>query len=395
MNAIQPQSRHVAGDNPEAGSVNVSRRFLFNWVIVIFIWSVLAGIATTFSYDFALHVGRSERWSDLARIYFSSYLAWGILFTPVVVWVSLRFTVGRHQLLRAVLAHVATALAIAVVSAGLRVALHSFIYPDYKKPVPWSAFRSFYLANAYDDLWMYLVVAASAHGLIYFRKYQERELRSSELERQLAEAQLQMLKMQLQPHFLFNTLNTAYTLVRRDGAAAERVIIQLSDLLRMTLDHTRMHEVPLHEEIAFIGKYLEIEQVRFRERLTVCYNVEPDCLDAMVPNMILQPLVENAVRHGVAPHARPGIIEISAIRRQELLELTVSDNGEGITDEAHRPVRSGGVGLSNTRARLMQQYGPTSRLELKTGSPVGFSAIATIPFRKLRKAEPNLATHVS
>jgi sensor histidine kinase YesM len=164
----------------------------------------------------------------------------------------------------------------------------------------------------------------------------------------------------------------------------------------MTLEHTGMHEVTLDEEIGFIGKYLEIEQVRFRERLTIRYQIDPECLDALVPNMILQPLVENAIKHGVAPHARPGIIEISAAKRRDLLELTVTDNGNGISDDhTDRRARGSGVGLSNTRARLLQQYGAQSRLELKAGAVEGFSAIATIPFRKLTKAEPNLAIHVS
>lgn len=372
------------------------RRFLLNWAIVVVVWLVLAGVATTFSYDFRVHVGRPEKWSNLARIYFSAYLAWCILFTPIVVWMSRRFTIGKNRFPQTILAHFVAAFGVTIMSAAIRIPLHSWIYPDYDKPVPWSAFRSFFLANAYDDLWIYMVVAAIAHGLIYFRKYQERELRSSELERQLAEAQLQMLKMQLQPHFLFNTLNTAYSLIGRDREAAERVIIQLSDLLRMTLEHTGMHEVTLDEEIGFIGKYLEIEQVRFRERLTIRYQIDPECLDALVPNMILQPLVENAIKHGVAPHARPGVIEISAAKRRDLLELTVTDNGNGISDDhADRRARGIGVGLSNTRARLLQQYGALSRLELRAGAVEGFSAIATIPFRKLTKAEPNLAIHVS
>src|SRR5436190_1345314 len=333
--------------------MTMRRRFFLNWAIIVVIWAVLAGVATTFSYDFRAHVGRPETWSNLARVYFTAYFVWSIVFTPIVVWVSRRFTIGKSNLVRATAIHFLTALIIAVTSAAVRVPLHSFIYPQYKEQVPWSAFRSFFLANAYDDLWMYLVVVAIAHGLIYFRKFQDRELHSSELERQLTEAQLQMLKMQLQPHFLFNTLNTAYTLIRRDVDAAERVIIQLSDLLRMTLDHTGAHEVTLHEEINFIGKYLEIEQVRFRERLTVRYEIDPDCLDALVPNMILQPLVENAVRHGIAPNSRPGVIEISACRHQDFLQLTVSDNGQGLS-EGGIPHSRDGVGLSNTRARLLQ-----------------------------------------
>jgi len=371
------------------------RRFLLNWAIVIVVWAVLAGVATTFSYDFRAHVGRPERWSNLARVYFTAYILWSIVFTPIVVWVSRRFTISKQHLARTIFIHMVTALAIAAMSSASRIPLHSIIYPQYKEQVPWSAFRSFFLANAYDELWMYLVVAAIAHGLIYFRKFQDRELHSSELERQLTEAQLQMLKMQLQPHFLFNTLNTAYTLIRRDVDAAERVIIQLSDLLRLTLDNTGAHEVTLHEEISFIGKYLEIEQVRFRERLTVHYEIDPDCLDALVPNMILQPLVENAIRHGIAPNSRPGVIEIVARKRQDFLQLTVSDNGQGLDEDAVLR-RKDGVGLSNTRARLLQQYGPSSTLVLKPGRFHGLSATALLPYRQpVTKMEPNLAAHVS
>jgi LytS/YehU family sensor histidine kinase len=371
------------------------RRFLLNWAIVIVVWAVLAGVATTFSYDFRAHVGRPEPWTNLARVYFTAYLVWSIVFTPIVVWVSRRFTIGKQHLVRTISIHTITAVLIAVMSSASRIPLHSVIYPQYKEQVPWSAFRSFFLANAYDDLWMYLVVVAIAHGLIYFRKSQDRELRSSELERQLTEAQLHMLKMQLQPHFLFNTLNTAYTLIRRDVDSAERVIIQLSDLLRMTLDNTGAYEVTLHEEITFIGKYLEIEQVRFRERLTVRYEIDPDCLDALVPNMILQPLVENAIRHGIAPNARPGVIEIAARRRQGFLQLTVSDNGQGFTEVAASQ-RKDGVGLSNTKARLLQQYGSSSSLVLRPGRFHGLSAVALLPFRKsVTKLEPNLAAHVS
>jgi LytS/YehU family sensor histidine kinase len=371
------------------------RRFLLNWAIVIVVWAVLAGVATTFSYDFRAHVGRPETWSNLARVYFTAYILWSIVFTPIVVWVSRRFTIGKQHLVRTISIHAVTALAIAAMSSASRIPLHSIIYPQYKEQVPWSAFRSFFLANAYDELWMYLVVAAIAHGLIYFRKFQDRELHSSELERQLTEAQLQMLKMQLQPHFLFNTLNTAYTLIRRDVDAAERVIIQLSDLLRLTLDNTGAHEVTLHEEISFIGKYLEIEQVRFRERLTVHYEIDPDCLDALVPNMILQPLVENAIRHGIAPNSRPGVIEIVARKRQNFLQLTVSDNGQGLDEDAVLR-RKDGVGLTNTRARLLQQYGPSSTLVLKPGRFHGLSATAILPYRQpITKMEPNLAAHVS
>jgi LytS/YehU family sensor histidine kinase len=182
--------------------------------------------------------------------------------------------------------------------------------------------------------------------------------------------------MQLHPHFLFNTLNAVSALMHQDVELADRMIARLGDLLRTTLDNADKQEVPLQQEIDFIRPYLEIEQARLGTRLSIGIDIDPNTVDARVPNLILQPLVENAVRHGIAPRPGPGRIEISARRENGHLHIQVRDDGAGIKQIDRLKE---GVGLSNTRARLEQLYGPAHRFELKNGH--GFTVSVTLPFR--------------
>jgi LytS/YehU family sensor histidine kinase len=212
------------------------------------------------------------------------------------------------------------------------------------------------------------------HAIEYYRRYQNRELKASQLEARLAQAQLEVLKMQLQPHFLFNTLHAISALMYRDVESADRMITRLSDFLRLAIESSGVQEVPLKREMEFLDKYLEIEQVRFGERLDVRRWIDAAALDLLVPNLVLQPLVENAVRHGIAPRAEGGRIEVIARVAAGLLTVEVLDDGPGPSGEI-----SEGVGLSNTRARLEQLYGAAARLELGAGPHGGFLARLTIP----------------
>src|SRR5262249_40591374 len=189
------------------------------------------------------------------------------------------------------------------------------------------------------------------------------ELKASQLEARLAQAQLQALKMQLHPHFLFNTLHAISALMRKDVEEADRMITRLSDLLRLTLENVGAQEATLRQELEILGRYLEIEQRRFGDRLQVKMEIEPETLDARAPNLILQPLVENAIRHGIAPRSAPGLIEIRASRAGDKLELQVRDNGVGLPTDHREPIKEG-VGLANTRARLEQLYGAAYRFEV-------------------------------
>jgi signal transduction histidine kinase len=233
--------------------------------------------------------------------------------------------------------------------------------------------KTFYL-----NLWFYWVIVAVGHALNYYRKFHERELRASELEGRLAQAKLQALQSQMNPHFLFNTLHTISALMHKDVDAADRMVMKLSELLRLALDNTDTHEVPLSQELDFLKRYLEIEQTRFRERLNVELNIAPETLKARVPNLVLQPLVENAIRHGVERHARPGRIVLRAQRHDGQLELEVQDNGGGLPDG--KPLREG-IGLTNTRTRLQQLYGAAQKFELKNVETGGLLARVVLPFR--------------
>ena len=229
------------------------------------------------------------------------------------------------------------------------------------------------------NLLIYWVIVTVGHALGYYRKYHERELRAAELEKRLTEAKLQALQMQLNPHFLFNTLNAISSLMHKDVEAADRMIVRLSDLLRLALERTDAQEVPLREELAFLDRYVEIEMIRFGKRLTVHKDIGPDILDALVPNLILQPLVENAIRHGIEPRAKPGRIELRARLENGMLQMQVTDNGAGLP-ENESPEE--GIGLSNTRARLQQLYGDAHHFELGKAAGGGTIVSLRIPIRK-------------
>ena len=208
----------------------------------------------------------------------------------------------------------------------------------------------------------------------FSRATEERE----QLEARLARAQLQSLRLQLHPHFLFNTLNTINALIGTDRHAAERVVSGLSELLRMSLSSASEQEVTLAKELELLTHYIEIQQIRFQDRLTVNFRIDPDARYALVPNLMLQPLVENAIRHGIAPRAAPGHVVVTAAKRANRLELSVVDDGVG--EKANRDHRDG-VGLGNTRARLLSLYGSDHRFEAGSGGTGGFAVRIEIPYR--------------
>jgi len=230
-----------------------------------------------------------------------------------------------------------------------------------------------------DNLLVFGVLAGITYTVDLRQRYREREILASRLGGQLARAELQALRMQMNPHFLFNTMNSIAMLVRqRENEEAVRVIAGLSDLLRSLLDEQRPHEVALREEITFLRRYLEIEQIRFRDRLHVNIAVDDSVLDAQVPSLVLQPLVENALRHGIGRRSAAGQLDISAHRSNGTLILRVSDDGPGL--QGDNPNSGMGVGLRNTRARLHQLYGASQSLELKDGIGGGTVAVIEVPY---------------
>jgi two-component system, LytTR family, sensor kinase len=235
-------------------------------------------------------------------------------------------------------------------------------------------------------------IVAIAHAYAYNKESRQRALETAHLQTKLVEAQLQALQSQLHPHFLFNTLHAISALMHRDVNAADRMLVQLSDLLRMTLNTVSRPEVQLHEEMDFLAKYLQIEQVRLGERLTVEFDVDVDVLDCVVPALVLQPLVENAIKHGIAPHTKSGRVSVGAHSEGEMLIMTVTDSGPGPNERAMAAL-STGIGVSNTRARLAHQFGPHYRFEFHRQRD-GFSVLVAIP-RKHDPALPASAAHVA
>lgn len=224
---------------------------------------------------------------------------------------------------------------------------------------------------------IYLALVSMAHALYYSRRSKEREHRSLELEARLAQARLEALKMQLQPHFLFNALNAIAALVHKDAEAADEMLAALSDFLRMVLETTGAQELPLSRELALVERYLAIEHARFGDRLRYHLDVTPETEPALVPAFLLQPLVENAVRHGLEPRPGAGSLSIRARRNEGALHLSVADDGVGLAPG--KPTREG-IGLENTRARLRELYQGAATLELRNGS--GVTVEITLPFHE-------------
>jgi two-component system, LytTR family, sensor kinase len=233
-------------------------------------------------------------------------------------------------------------------------------------------------SNFGSNVLRYWLIASAYHAVAYHREVRDRDVRAARLEASLARARLDSLQGRLHPHFLFNTLNSIGALIREDPAAAERMLGSLSELLRASLNAEPSREVTLERELDLLRQYVSIQQMRFQDRLSVSIETAPDVMHAYVPHLVLQPLVENAIRHGIAPREAAGHVRIAAGRDGERLRLVVEDDGVGVTHDS--PQEGGGFGLSGTRARLEQLYGRQASLALHPRTPSGVSAVVDLPF---------------
>jgi two-component system LytT family sensor kinase len=304
--------------------------------------------------------------------------------TPVVFRLSDWFKLEDGQRVRAVAAHTGAAIVFSVAHVACMLAVRAMLWPGMSHPakVTWATFaQREYLRNLDWTLMTYAAIAGLSYALGYQRESQGRAIRSAHLEARLAEARLKTLEAELHPHFLFNTLHAISTLIHVQPEAADRMISRLSDLLRITFARSGAARITLQEELEFLQKYLEIEQTRFQDRLTVSYDIDPDTLDAEVPRMILQPIVENAIKHGVAPRSGPGTIKVVAAREAGVLRLEVLDNGAGLGGTKRAKLHQG-VGLSNTRDRLECLYGHAQALSFVEGG-TGLTVQLRIPFSRV------------
>ncbi len=254
----------------------------------------------------------------------------------------------------------------------------------------WARLYEFVFANHFhEDVLTYAAIVSVWYALDFHQRFRDRERRAAELEASLAQARLEALKSQLHPHFLFNTLNGIASLTYENPKAAHRMIARLSELLRLSLNSQDHQEVSLQSELEFGRRYLELEQIRFGSRLAVEMDIAPETTEACVPNLLLQPLLENAVKHGIAPFASPGRISICSRRERGVLRLRVADNGPGLK-LADGAAEGHGIGLKNTRARLKELYGDNQRVELKSEADGGLAVEISLPFRTTGAAQAGL-----
>ncbi|HJQ35177.1 MAG TPA: histidine kinase [Pyrinomonadaceae bacterium] len=367
----------------EPGSPRLWQRPWARVAIIFAVWTALAFFFTGQLYYSRLLSERPLTWREAASSQFIYPYLWA-LGTVLVLWLANRFPVEEGApWLRHLLLHIIFATAFVVVITGSFQIIYYFIFLNGpgKHYEPWSTLQ-WIIYNSSENYGIYGLVLLLNQVFRYYRRFREGELRASRLQTQLTQAQLEALKMQLHPHFLFNTLHSISALVHSNPDAADKMIARLGDFLRLTLENSGAAEVSLQKELEFLTCYLEIERVRFQDRLTTSLEVEPNTLDSPVPNLILQPIVENALRHGVAQSSAPGRVEISAKRENGSLRIEVRDNGPGLNGvTASREVFKGGVGLSNTRARLEQLYGESHRFEMSDAADGGLLVTLIIPAR--------------
>ena len=313
-----------------------------------------------------------------------TWLTWAAL-TPAIAWLARHYSLVGEAWKRNLIVHIPAFLVMSILHTAAGTAINLWIKPfDNMGDSPktfWARFVSRVPGTFGFDLLVYGGVIGIFYALDYYRKYREREYQASRLEAQLAQAQLDSLRMQLHPHFLFNTLNSIVGLVRDNkNNAAVSMLVGLSDLLRHTLEYSSRHEVELREEINFIKLYLSIQEMRFSDRLRIELDIDPRTTKALVPNLILQPLTENALRHGVARSANSGLVGISSAVTDGHLRLTVYDEGAGLPDDWQLK-GSVGIGLANTIARLQQLYDDDQQFDIRNRPEGGVEVVILMPFK--------------
>jgi signal transduction histidine kinase len=354
------------------------------WPRIILIWAIWTVIGIVFTLQYYFTSFRSQhpvKFTDSLYVQITWSYLWALA-TPLVLWLATRFPVERHNWLRNSLIHLplSVLLSVALTAIGGVIIWLRFDL-GMGKGFSFERLTRFVIGNFSEGIGMYLLIGLTGYAFSYYRRYRQGELRALRLEAQLSQAQLQALKMQLHPHFLFNTLHSISALLNKQPEAARTMITRLGDFLRLTLENSGTQEVTLQREMEFLRCYLEIERVRFQDRLTTRMDVSPPALDAKVPNLILQPIVENAIRHGIASRSTPGLIEILAKPHKGTLRIQIRDNGPGLpADRTPEKMFTKGLGLANTERRLDRLYGAAHRFELVNDPEGGLVVTLEIPF---------------
>ena len=367
-------------------------RYGVHWSIVFMAATLLALFSSLMAWRFTVSLGRGVTyWRTLVILNTSYWYLWA-LFTPAIIWLSQHFRFERQGLWRAVVVHLPSVILFSLTHIlAMSGVQWWFARADGRSFAWWAEAQRSALLNFDWEMMTYWTIVGLSHAVLYYRESKDRALRTSQLETRLVEAQLKTLQQQLHPHFLFNTLHAISALMHRDVEAADRTLMRLSDLLRLTLENIGQQEIPLQAELDFLAKYLQIEQTRFADRLVVRWDIQPESLDTLVPNLILQPLVENAIKHGVAKKSGPGHIDISARREGDKLRMEVRDDGVGLSEDALTALQKG-IGVSTTRARLQHLFGADYRFEFHR-QPEGLSVVVVLPWQTEVKARHEHAGH--
>ena len=353
-------------------SFSLSRRELF---LIFLFWTSLATLTVVNRLLDPRGIGFRPVASGgpIAMAYLESWI-WAAA-TPFVFWLSSRFNADRTRWATRVAILVGAGAVLSVVIFFLLALARTELFEVSRYRSAITPFREIGRFRFLNQFVTYLAVLAAGFAREYFLRDQVRAREAATLQAQLAEARLDALRMQLNPHFLFNTLHAVSALVERDPSGVRKMIARLSELLRKTMDSGAPNEVPLRDELALLRRYIDIMEIRFQGRLRVDLDIPEETLGALVPNLVLQPIVENALEHGAARAEGEGRIDIAARRSGERIVLTVRDNGPGVSASA-----SSGVGLANTRARLAQLYGDAATLTLMTAPDGGALAEIALPF---------------
>jgi LytS/YehU family sensor histidine kinase len=325
----------------------------------------------------------------LYRIKIALWYVWGLV-TPLILWLGWRFPLGQGKSLK----HLAILLPVSIVFTSAYLAVYAALLMINVPEAP-GLFRSptamFMWVVGAHSTWYFLAFWATIgieHAVSYYRRFHERQILTSRLEAQLAEAQLDALRSQLQPHFLFNTLHSVMALISQsDTKAAKDMLAGLSDLLRHALEHVRRHEVPLREELDILRRYIDIERVRFSDRLTVDWQIDHDAESAYVPSFILQPLAENAIRHGIEKRPGPGVLSVHCRHENGQLLLSFRDNGAGIEASDGEQVRNG-HGLGDMRSRLDVLYPSNYSLKIEPNGEGGTIVRLRLPYNTSPTHQP-------
>jgi two-component sensor histidine kinase len=346
------------------------------------LWTLLALLFVSLSSATALGGGNQPNLRLLFLIQFTRFYLWGAL-SPLIYRFVRRFPIEiRAWRWRNLFVHFAALAGFCTVHQLLFMIVTWLL--DAQPGTPVSAFFDNFFGKFFNGVYLgvmiYGLIVIAVHAFIFYQNYRTEEEQKLRVTAQLARAELHALKMQLHPHFLFNTLHSISSLVLEDPPKANRMIARLGDFLRLTLEHSEQEFVSLKEEIEFARCYLEIEQARFSDRLQIEFDVPAESLTAQVPHLILQPLVENAIQHAVAPRATGGSIKISAQRRGAAIRLEITDSGDGMKAKKDVLNNGKGVGLPNVRDRLKQLYGANHKFELNNNPSGGLTALLEIPF---------------